>query len=108
MSRAKRVDKNQKLIVEQLRNLGFSVTLTYELGKGKPDFYIGFGKWFTLPVELKSKGGTLTKDEIKFHDEYKGYIIIAYDLIDILKGVVKFYECISGVNNTTENKIKTD
>ena len=104
MSKAKRVDKNQKQIVKQLRDLGFSVTLTYQLGQGKPDFYIGFGEWFTLPVELKSKGGTLTKDEKVFHSEYKGYIIIAYDLVDILKGVTKFYECIYSGNSTEKNK----
>lgn len=102
---AKRVDKNQPKIVDQLRSLGFSVELTYRLGKGFPDFIIADGL-FTIPVELKSKGGKLTPDEKKFHSRYKGYIIIAYDLADILLGVVKFYEIKNNGCNTIE-KIQT-
>lgn len=94
MSRNKRVDKNQKEIVEFLRNLGFSVEYTYQIGKGFPDFIIGFNGVFTIPVELKSKGGKLTDDEKNFHGRYKGYIITAYNLEDILLGVHNFYECI--------------
>lgn len=90
MSKAKRVDKNQKEIVEQLRKLGYSVEYCYQVGKGFPDFIIGFGGKFTLPVELKSKGGKLTEDEIKFHERYKSKIIIAYSIEDILKEIEEF------------------
>lgn len=88
----KRIDKNQPEIVKRLRKLGFSVELTYRLGNGFPDFIVGFGGLFTIPVELKSDKGTLTPDEQKLHDRYKGYIIIAYSLDDILLGIHEFYE----------------
>ena len=39
-----------------------------------------------------SKGGKLTPDEIEFHNRYKGYIITAYNLEDVLKGVKDFQE----------------
>lgn len=90
MSKAKRVDKNQKEIVEQLRELGYSVEYCYQVGKGFPDFIIGFYGKFTIPVELKSKGGILTEDEIKFHSRYKGYIIVAYSLEEILEKIQLF------------------
>lgn len=107
MSKAKRVDKNQQQIVKQLRSLGFTVELTYRLGKGFPDFIIADG-FFTIPVELKSKGGKLTPDEIQFHNRYKGYIIIAYDIADILLGVCNFYEKLknNGCETIKEIQIK--
>lgn len=92
MSKAKRVDKNQKEIVEQLRKLGYNVEHTYMIGKGFPDVVISFDYLFTLPIEIKSKGGKLTKDEENFHNRYKGYIITAYNLEDVLKGVKEFHE----------------
>lgn len=92
MSRAKRVDKNQKDIVEQLRKLGYNVEYTYMIGNGFPDVVISFNELFTLPIEIKSKGGKLTKDEENFHKRYKGYIITAYNLEDVIKGVNEFYE----------------
>lgn len=92
MTRAKRVDKNQAQIVKQLRKLGFSVELTYRLGKGFPDFIIGFNGLHTIPIELKSKGGTLTIDEKNWKNNYKGYIIVAYNLEDILLGIHEYYE----------------
>ena len=103
MSKRKKVDLNQPEIVKQLRKLGFSVIITSMLGDGKPDFFIGFNGVFTIPVELKSKGGKLTKDEEKLHNEYKGYIIIAYSLEDILLGIHEFYERINGYRHQ-ENK----
>ena len=92
MSKAKRADKNQKEIVEQLRTLGYNVEYTYMIGHGFPDVVISFDSLFTLPIEFKSKGGKLTEDEVKFHNRYKGYIITAYNLEDVLKGVKDFQE----------------
>lgn len=90
--RAKRVDQNQPQVVKELREYGFSVELTHELGKGFPDFIIGFGDLFTIPVELKYGKGKLTKDEIEWHKRYKGYVIIAYNTKDVLRGVKIYLE----------------
>ena len=108
MTRAKRIDGNQREIVKALRKLGFSVEYTYQIGKGFPDFIIGFGGIFTLPVELKDKGGKLTDDERKFHARYNGYIITAYDLEEILLGVHQFYECVYSDNQQTTGETQTN
>lgn len=92
MSKAKRVDSNQPIITKQLRQLGFSVDVTSRLGKGFPDLIIGFNGLHTVSIELKSKGGTLTNDEKNWQKNYKGYIIVAYDLEDILLGIHNYYE----------------
>ena len=110
MSKAKRVDSNQKQVVQELRDLGFSVALTYQLGKGFPDFVVGFNDLFNIPVELKSKGGKLTEDEIEFHKNYKGYIIIAFSTEDVIDGIRIYIEllmkCLQEMNleNLAHNK----
>lgn len=104
MTKAKRVDKNQKEIVEQLRILGYNVEYTYMIGKGFPDVVISFENLFTIPIEFKSKGGKLTEDEEKFHNRYKGYIITAYNLEDVIKGVKEFYERLSKYHENCNNE----
>lgn len=74
------------------------------MGKGFPDLIIGFGGLFTIPVELKEGKGKLTPDEQKFHDEYRGYTIVAYSLEEILLGIHEFYERIYSERSTEKNK----
>lgn len=90
----KRVDKNQPEVVAALRKYGFSVELTHTIGNGFPDFVVGFADLFTIPVELKSGKGKLTRDEIKWHENYKGYVIIAYNTEDVLKGIKRYLEMV--------------
>lgn len=97
MGRIKKVDKNQSQVVKELRELGFSVELTHIVGKGFPDFIVGFGDIFTIPVELKSDKGTLTDDEKIFHERYQGYIIVAYNTDDVLNGIVEFLHKINAL-----------
>lgn len=87
----KRIDNNHKIIRTQLRQLGFSVEDTFIIGKGFPDFIIGFNGLFTIPVEIKSKRGKLNDKEEKWHKHYKGYVITAYNTEDVLLGVSEFF-----------------
>jgi hypothetical protein len=65
MRRAARVDTNQAAIVKALRKIGAVVTHTHTLGRGVADIFVSYGQqWFCL--ELKSKGGKLTRDEKKW------------------------------------------
>lgn len=86
--RAKKIDVNQPLIVNQLRRCGFSVAVTSQLGQGFPDIVVGkYGK--NLLVELKdpdkpASARKLTPDEQKFHEAWQGNIIIALTVEDIL------------------------
>ena len=86
--RAKKVDVNQKAIVTALRKLGYSVAVTSSLGEGFPDLVVAKnGK--TILVELKdgSKPPSqrrLTEHEKKFHENWKGKIIVAESVKNIL------------------------
>jgi hypothetical protein len=98
----KRTDANQKEIVATYRALGCSVRSTHEIGKGFPDLVVGISGVNAL-VEVKDGGKVpskrqLTQDEKKFHEEWRGTIVIiesteqALDHVywvrdDILKGV---------------------
>ena len=86
---AKRVDANQKNVVQQLRKLGCSVAITSSLGKGFPDFVIGVrGKNYL--IELKDGAKTpsqrkLTPDESHFHALWRGQIDVCNDIGEIIK-----------------------
>jgi Holliday junction resolvase len=83
-TKAKR-DKSESLIIEGLRQAGYSV---YPLSQaGLPDLLVGrHGK--TYLIECKSRYGKLTAAQINFYDEWDGTpLIIAYSLEDALKGL---------------------
>ncbi len=87
--RGKRIDANQNEVVRHLRKLGFSVAITSMVGNGFPDLIVS-NYAHTLLVELKDgskppSARALTSDEQKFHDTWKGNLIVAESLTDILK-----------------------
>ena len=81
---AKKVDANQPEIVQALRAIGYTVTLTHRLGAGFPDILVTRGdSLIALLVEIKtpttykSKGQGLTTAEVTFRASYPGPYIIA-------------------------------
>jgi hypothetical protein len=86
---AKRVDANQKKIVQQLRKLGCSVSVTSMIGKGFPDFVIGMrGKNYLIELKDGSKPPSqrkLTPDEVKFHALWRGQIAVCNNINEIIK-----------------------
>ena len=76
MRRAARIDDNQNLIVSKLRQIGCSVAITSAVGKGFPDIVVGYkGRNFMFEIKDGSKPPSarkLTKDEQKWHDEWRG------------------------------------
>lgn len=96
MAYNKRVDKNQKKVVGELRDLGFSVGLTYTVGKGFPDFLVGF-YGYNMLVELKSGNGKLTKDEQDFISKYNGYVSIAYSTHDVVSDFLEMTCLLDGL-----------
>ena len=83
----KRVDANQKSIVEALRQFGATVFDTHEVGHGYADICVGF-KGMNYLFEIKTECGKLTKAEQEFRGSWRGapiYIIRSIDdAIDIL------------------------
>lgn len=104
--RAARVDANQTKVVEHLRKAGLSVAITSALGNGFPDLVVAAKiltnviggtsdrvikqyRINTVLVELKDPSQPpskrrLSPDEKKFHESWKGQIIVATTAEEIL------------------------
>src|SRR5688572_6694092 len=80
MGMPKKIDANQNAIVKAFRNMGISVLILSNVGKGCPDICLGFGGNCYL-IEIKNGGLSpsatkLTSAEQKFFDEWKGNVSI--------------------------------
>jgi Holliday junction resolvase len=87
MAKAHKTDNNQREIVEVLRACGFSVSVTSSAGDGFPDLVAG-KHGVNYLIEVKRLGGKLTPRQIKWHDGWRGQVVVAYsvdDLQDILQ-----------------------
>ena len=78
----KRVDRNQKSIVESLRKVGATVWHTHEAGKGAPDIVVGFrGKNYLFEIkdpEQPPNKRKLTGDEELFHSKWEGQVDVIH------------------------------
>lgn len=95
MRRAAKKDANHNEIAQALRDVGYLVAETHQIGQGFPDLVCagvhrrtGYrGTWL---IEIKSDDGTLTPDEIKFHEQWADYVYVirtkdeAYRLVGVL------------------------
>ena len=89
MRRAARVDANHLDICHTLRKCGASVQSTASLGDGFPDAVAGF-RGFNYLIEIKngSKKWTLSPEQVTFHTEWQGQIII----IDSIQAAIEWME----------------
>lgn len=89
---AKRTDANQTEIVKKFRELGFSVLIMSDLGKGAPDIVVGaFGSNYLIEIKDGKKPPSarkLTPHEKMFHDTWRGQV----DIISSPDEVSKFLE----------------
>ena len=88
MRQIAKVDRNQKAIVAELRQLGFSVTIMSQLGKGIPDILVG-KHGISLPVEIKMPGEEMTDAEVKWFVNWFGSGIIAETTEEIISEFVR-------------------
>ena len=96
MRRAAKVDRNQAEIVAAFRKFGCSVLPLHTVGSGCPDICVGLNKKSVL-VEIKDgskpkSDRELTKDEEKFHNEWRGSLFVVESLEDVIalvKGLEK-------------------
>ena len=84
--RAAKIDVNQPALVEQIRDLGWTVQHLHTLGKGCPDIMVGAkGKNYLFEIKNPEYDGKLTADEQEWHDMWKGQVDIAETIEDILE-----------------------
>ncbi len=86
--RAAKIDANHAEIVGAFRKFGCSVLLLHHVGNGCPDICVGKNRK-TVLVEIKDgskppSARELTKDERKFHDEWKGSVFVVGSLSDVI------------------------
>ena len=91
MRTAARIDSNQTEIINAFRKLGCSVWPTHQLGKGFPDAVVA-KNCKTVLVEIKDgskakSARVLTQDEQKFHDNWRGIVLIVENLSDVIDAV---------------------
>ncbi len=96
MRRAARIDANQPEIVQALRDVGASVSVTSMVGKGFPDIVVGYrGQNYLIEIKDGSKPPSqrkLTPDEQEWHDLWRGTVHIANSTDEALKIIGATYE----------------
>lgn len=89
MRKRARVDANQPSLVKELRDLGYSVAITAQIGSGFPDLVVGkYGKNWLLEVKDPAQppsGRKLTIDEAAWHVEWKGQVAVVETVEDVLE-----------------------
>ena len=80
----KRVDANQPTIVRDLREAGATVEHLHTIGHGCPDILVGF-RGRSWVFEIKSPGGAMTPDEVKWHEEWRGQVHVIYSAAEALR-----------------------
>jgi len=85
MRRAK-IDKNQKQIVRELRDAGYSVICLHTVGNGCPDLAVG-KNGITYLVEVKSDAGKLTEKQKAFFCGWQGNAFVARTFDQIIEKI---------------------
>jgi len=91
MSFAKKVDKNQTVVVKALRDYGADVHLLHMVGAGIPDLLVAY-EGHTILMEVKDGADKkFTPDQIKFIAGWKGghlyRVNSSEEALDVLKSV---------------------
>jgi hypothetical protein len=87
----KRVDANQALIVQALRQAGAVVQLLHEVGRGCPDVLVGFrGANYLLELKDGTKPPSarrLTVAEVKWHETWRGQVAVVSSVAEALRAI---------------------
>lgn len=73
---AYRVDSNQPAIVQALRDIGATVTVTAGLGDGFPDLVVGYRGVNYLAEIKRTHKSPLTTDEKIWHKQWRGTVFV--------------------------------
>ena len=92
MAYIKKVDKNQKDVVNALRNYGAQVILLHTVGGGIPDLMVCYADT-TILMEVKDAADKkLTPQQVMFFDEWKGGALHRVNSVQEALEVLKLYE----------------
>lgn len=110
MTYRRKTDANHMTIINGLRSIGASVFSTHRVGKGFPDAVCGFrGENYLL--EIKTPEGDLTRDEIKFFDEWAGQVHVVItidDALEVIGAIPKTVNKESGIDTRSEGCRNTE
>lgn len=104
-----KVDTNQKDIVAALRAVGVSILHLHTLGEGAPDILCGFSD-INILMEIKdgdksSSARKLTPDQKKWHNEWKGQVVIVNSVYEAL-AVISKIRCVANEEKISNWKEK--
>lgn len=89
---AKRVDSNQKEIINAFKKMGASVFDASNIGLGFPDLLVGIGGR-TVLVEIKSsEKAKFTEAQLKFMSEWKGSAVSRINDVHGAITLIKFLQ----------------
>lgn len=91
---AKRVDEIQADIVDALREVGASVFLLHEVGRGCPDLLVGH-RGQTYLLEVKSARGRLGPRQREWAERWRGHPVC------VVRSVDEALEAVGVVENAT-------
>ena len=80
---AKKVDKNQRAIVQALRQCGYTVLHLHAVGRGCPDLMVGRDGVNYL-IEVKSAKGKLTPQQVTFFGHWQGQVMIIRSVEEVM------------------------
>lgn len=81
-----KTDANQAEIVKALEQVGCSVFVSSDTGRGFPDLVCGFrGRAFLL--EVKTDSGDLNERQRKFHASWNGHIAVVRNVDEALRAI---------------------
>lgn len=90
MRRLAKKDTNHNEIAQALRDVGYLVHETHQLGGGYPDLNVGgidrrTGRARVWLVEVKDTKGKLTPDELAFHTAWGGLVHVVRSVDEAFK-----------------------
>ena len=90
---AKRVDENQKLIINTFIAMGASILNLSRVGQGCPDLLIGYKGKHSILVEVKAnERKSYTEPQVKFMQNWRGGAVCRIDSVDAAIRLIKMLD----------------
>ena len=82
-----KADRNQREIMEALRQVGATVVSLHRVGQGVPDLLVGFrGQNYLIEVKNpQGRGRRLTEAEARFMETWRGQVAVVASVEEALR-----------------------